>query len=314
MGRPRQTRARGIARAMLESLPIVKFGEPEIQARKVLPHEGDVELGQTEGRRTTTSITSEAERSPVTVREHQPGGGTPRPDRVMTQEAEGIAPSMERDEAGGENNADIGLACSVCTDDFIKGQDIRVLPCNHKFHPDCIDPWLLNVSGTCPMWYVLQQAICEHQWLTSCSRVDLRPVADHAEQFEDGSATSPNAYLVRLPGVDTETQPRNTVEPAGNASEPNNGNRRRSNGLSLYIHHTLNFRRMRDATPEERIDALRRIRLVNRASNGDPERAERRRSRVGSRLSRIWSSQQAGSSEDIAPEPGVAEPGDRSQR
>jgi len=152
MGRPRQTRARGIARAMLESLPIVKFGEPEIQAPKVLPHEGDVELGQTEGRRTTASTTSEAERSPVTVREHQPGGGTPGADRVMTQEAEGITPSMERDEAGGANNAESGLACSVCTDDFIKGQDIRVLPCNHKFHPDCIDPWLLNVSGTCPMW------------------------------------------------------------------------------------------------------------------------------------------------------------------
>jgi hypothetical protein len=32
---------------------------------------------------------------------------------------------------------------------------VRVLPCNHSFHPACIDPWLLNVSGTCPLWYVI---------------------------------------------------------------------------------------------------------------------------------------------------------------
>ena len=38
------------------------------------------------------------------------------------------------------------------TEDFVKGQDIRVLPCDDKFHPECVDPWFLNVSGTCPLW------------------------------------------------------------------------------------------------------------------------------------------------------------------
>ena len=52
----------------------------------------------------------------------------------------------------GDAAVDNGLACSVCVEDFVKGQDIRVLPCQHKFHPECIDPWLLNVSGTCPLW------------------------------------------------------------------------------------------------------------------------------------------------------------------
>lgn len=155
---------------------------------------------------------------------------------------------------------------------------------------------------------------CECQRLISSSRVDLRPVGDHTEGIEDGPVSSPNAYLPRLPGSDPGTHPRSTADPAGNTSEPNTSNRRRSNGLSLYIHHTLNFRRMRDATPEERIDALRRIRLVNRATDGDPERGGRRRSRVGSRFSRIWGSQQASSSEDIGPDLGVAEPEEHSQR
>lgn len=46
------------------------------------------------------------------------------------------------------------LRCPVCMEDFESGVDLRVLPCHHSFHPDCIDPWLLNVAGSCPLWYV----------------------------------------------------------------------------------------------------------------------------------------------------------------
>lgn len=158
MGRPRQTRARGIARAMLESLPIVKFGETEREVPKAMHSEGDVELGRSGRRDTATTTASEAERGPTATGEQRLREGDVDRDVVTTEAAEGIVPSAERVE-GSENNADCGLACSVCTEDFIKGQDIRVLPCNHKFHPDCIDPWLLNVSGTCPMWYVFQEAM-----------------------------------------------------------------------------------------------------------------------------------------------------------
>lgn len=152
VGRPRQTRARGIARAMLESLPIVKFGEPEKEPPKPIHNEHDIELGQTERRDPRATTSSEVDRGPTAPEERRADGGNVDGDMGTSRATAGIAPSMDRAKSSGENNADSGLACSVCTDDFIKGQDIRVLPCNHKFHPDCIDPWLLNVSGTCPMW------------------------------------------------------------------------------------------------------------------------------------------------------------------
>jgi hypothetical protein len=44
------------------------------------------------------------------------------------------------------------LACSICTEDFVIPENVRVLPCNHMFHPACIDPWLLFKSATCPLW------------------------------------------------------------------------------------------------------------------------------------------------------------------
>ena len=173
-GRPRQSRAKGIARAMLETLPIVKFGDGE-DATKPMPVDGDVELGETRAHENaSTNKPAGAESSSMDrTREAETKDGE---DIVKTITAGGpeasAAQSHEEyshhdhehgheghDHASGlqhdhptTTDTDNGLACSVCTDDFAKGQDVRVLPCGHKFHPECIDPWLLNVSGTCPLW------------------------------------------------------------------------------------------------------------------------------------------------------------------
>lgn len=40
--------------------------------------------------------------------------------------------------------------CAVCIVDYKKGDLQRKLPCNHKFHKDCIDKWLL-IKNNCPV-------------------------------------------------------------------------------------------------------------------------------------------------------------------
>jgi DNA-directed RNA polymerase subunit RPC12/RpoP len=32
--------------------------------------------------------------------------------------------------------------CSICLEEFQLGQKLVCLPCNHKFHPKCLTPWL----------------------------------------------------------------------------------------------------------------------------------------------------------------------------
>jgi hypothetical protein len=158
LGRPRQSRARGLGRAILETIPIVKFGEKE-PAKPT-----DVELASTADARSadrTNEPENQTARAADEATDTQAVAETP----VTTREAtgslaeahqEGIAPAQPataaaatgRDSASNDEN----LGCSICTEDFEMGQDLRVLPCNHKFHPECVDPWLLNVSGTCPLW------------------------------------------------------------------------------------------------------------------------------------------------------------------
>jgi hypothetical protein len=145
-GRPRQSRAKGLARAMLETLPIVKFGDGETKPenREIELEEGSSEHHQHDVAAAAPVQNVEGEAQPNSTQESTAPEIGIGPDQNAHTHAEG-----SHLEAQGESEH---LGCSICTEDFEKGEDVRVLPCNHKFHPACIDPWLLNVSGTCPLW------------------------------------------------------------------------------------------------------------------------------------------------------------------
>lgn len=139
-GRVRQSRARGIARAMLDTIPVVKFDEKndDVEAAKsdvemsISPDDREHSEPQADGHTTELSTLHDSE--------------MPTPD-------DNERPTPTAPEAKTEVHDGGNFSCPICTDDFVKGQDLRVLPCNHQFHVECIDPWLMNVSGTCPLWY-----------------------------------------------------------------------------------------------------------------------------------------------------------------
>ncbi|KAK4695200.1 hypothetical protein P7C71_g2502, partial [Lecanoromycetidae sp. Uapishka_2] len=265
IGRPRQSRAKGIARAMLETLPIVKFGD--LEDDKPVQTGRDVELANVPHTDATEHAGQAMDEATGSNTVTTSAGG---PDIVTTEAAAGTTESRE-------GETDNGLVCSVCTEDFVKGQDVRVLPCKHKFHPECIDPWLLNVSGTCPL-----------------CRVDLHPTTSHASTDEstldtaaattEPTMTSPNDILT------TETTARRN---------------RRSRIL-----HTLNVGRMRHATPEERLAALRHLRRENPDPADDVNQeqggwmvGERTMNRFSRRFSRAF-----GAGNGSRPQSGVAAP------
>lgn len=140
-GRPRQSRARGIARAMLDTIPIVKFDDDKGDG--VAAAKRDLEMASTD------HPASGSEENVTAV-----GQITPRETELSVTEERSGRPTGAPESTPNHALDGGNFSCPICTDDFVKGQDLRVLPCNHQFHPECVDPWLVNVSGTCPLWYV----------------------------------------------------------------------------------------------------------------------------------------------------------------
>lgn len=61
----------------------------------------------------------------------------------------GETPSVTADAA--ETTCREPRACVICLETFHKGETVRLLPCLHRFHLECVDPWLMQYQSICPV-------------------------------------------------------------------------------------------------------------------------------------------------------------------
>ncbi|PWZ26098.1 E3 ubiquitin-protein ligase RING1 [Zea mays] len=48
------------------------------------------------------------------------------------------------------NEDDDAASCPVCLEDYAAGERAREMPCRHRFHANCIVPWL-EMHSSCPV-------------------------------------------------------------------------------------------------------------------------------------------------------------------
>lgn len=132
-GQPIRSRAKGITHAILDTIPVIKFaGDAKPSSQTDVELQASEELGPKIGKHDEEGITIE-------VVETNDDSTNPPPL---------VPPKADCDPPGDKVNCS---SCSICTEYFDLGESVRVLPCGHKYHPSCIDPWLLGRSTTCPL-------------------------------------------------------------------------------------------------------------------------------------------------------------------
>ena len=75
----------------------------------------------------------------------QPPAPPPKKKKGVTQQLVDRLPTFEFGEG---QQAD---QCRICLEYYIPGEELRMLPCFHRYHKPCVDTWLTRMSSKCPI-------------------------------------------------------------------------------------------------------------------------------------------------------------------
>jgi hypothetical protein len=144
---PEVQRRKGINSYLLESIPVITY-RASLESNE---HDGVSRTGDsTDGGQRDDPL-----KGATIVRTQESDGELPV--KNLDASMQSIDMSLDKDASQAKQrkgSRQDSKTCSVCTEEFVEGRNVRILPCRHIYHRRCIDPWLLDFAGTCPMWYV----------------------------------------------------------------------------------------------------------------------------------------------------------------
>jgi len=98
--------------------------------------------------------------------------------------------------------------CAVCIDDFKDGDKLRVLPCRHEYHVECIDLWLTTRKSFCP---ICKRCINDDDADENTPLLG-RSSNNNYNTDESSSSSSPDNHIINI-NLDEEEESQQPQEP-----------------------------------------------------------------------------------------------------
>jgi len=119
----------GLKDNQINRLPIIQFSLPKISSAPAAVSDKNLSSKKSGGKRSH--------------KESKHGGAS----KAGSSSGKSAAPENS---AGGAPVDPDRVQCSICMSDYGEGDPLRLLLCFHRFHKDCIDPWLMQ-KPECPI-------------------------------------------------------------------------------------------------------------------------------------------------------------------
>ncbi|KAJ3048418.1 E3 ubiquitin-protein ligase rnf13 [Rhizophlyctis rosea] len=112
---------------------------------------------------------------------------SPKSRKLSISNDEPIAEEEEDDE-------DMWNVCVICLENYVDGDQLRILPCGHMYHPGCIDPWLTTETAECPLCKAKAGATVARIIDDPATPAPPRPPSPHAAHNEYTPRASVETY------------------------------------------------------------------------------------------------------------------------